>query len=173
MTRISQIFLLILVLPFSAVAGDETIGFSDDDPEMNAAMETARLYLDQFLDSFADYDGDGSAYGVKVAMPVGDEASDDYSVEVIWVSPFRVLSDGSFVGFLANEPNYLPGLSFGSKVSFARNMIADWYIDVDGKVYGYYTIRVLLPYLDEQTQASVEASMYDGPLPPFFTPLEP
>lgn len=158
-----NIFIILMFLTLAA--GDEVILTDPDDPEMTAAVATAQENLSQFLVEYTKHKGDATDYGVKVAFPVN---ADDTEYEVIWVTYFDQIDTDNFVGRLSNAPNFMPGFYFDSDVSFTRDMIQDWYIFEDGKVYGYFTVRVLLPQLDKDTAVQVIQSIHDSPLPPRF-----
>lgn len=148
-----------------AQAGDKVVGFSESDPEMNAAIEAAISTLDQF---FVHYDRaeDQSNFGLKVAFDV--DTGGDYTSEIIWINPVMRISGTEFTGLLANEPNWMDGVHFGDQANFTKDMIADWYIREDGKAYGYYTIRVLVDRIDEDQASQIRAVMQDEILPPYF-----
>ena len=160
--------ILVLIFVMAATfgqAGDEIVVTDADDPEMAAAVTMAQENLDKFLADYAKYKGQPTDYGVKVAFPVKEK---DTNAEVIWVTYFDQIDVNHFVGRLSNEPNFMPGLHLDSDVSFTRDMIQDWYILEDGKVYGYFTVRVLLPQLNETTADEVRRSMHENPLPARF-----
>jgi uncharacterized protein YegJ (DUF2314 family) len=66
----------------------------------------------------------------------------DGGVEHIWVN---VVSHSGMAakGTLANDPDDLGDLKFGSAVVVDEAKITDWTYDKDGKTYGGYSIRVL------------------------------
>ncbi len=149
--------------PLVALAGqgDPTIDYDKLDVRMNAAQDEARSHLDQFFANVLDANGIGQqGSGLKVAFPIGEE-----SYEVIWVSPFG-MKDGQLVGILANEPREMDGHAAGDRVMFDRDQVRDWYFfGADGKMYGSYTTRVMLPDMPEDTAAQVSEMLSDAPLP--------
>ena len=162
-----NLFSILVFVMFTTLAhaGDEVIVTDPDDPGMIAAVEMARDKLTEFLADYATYKGRATDYGVKVAFPVKRGGNE---FEVIWVTFFDQIDDTHFVGRLSNEPNFMPGLHLDSDVRFTLDMIQDWYILEGGKVYGYFTVRVLLPEMNEKTADEVRRSMHDNPLPPRF-----
>lgn len=155
------LFTLAATLP--ARAQDEVIAFSDSDPAMNAAIETARSHLGEVLTATINDFGVGHpALSLKVAFPV--EAA-DMDTEVIWISDISLAQEG-MAGKLANEPVNMPGLHFGDEVRFEQSMIYDWGLaGPDGKILGHYTTRVLLDGLPQDQAAPIRAQLADDPLP--------
>lgn len=119
--------------------GDEkVIGYSTSDAEMNAAIETAKRTLNEFITKFKSDKSGKAIYIVKVALPTSSG-----SREHIWVDNLS-FQGGRFRGNLANDPIDLPGLKLGSKVEFAPADVTDWAIHrEDGQVEGGFTIKVL------------------------------
>lgn len=148
------------LLPLCALAGDDVIGFGQTDPVMQEAIADARTSLPQFLANSLGSNGqsvDGA--GLKVEFETGDNES-----EVIWIVPFAPRGDG-FVGILANEPNHMPGQHAGDMVEFSEDQISDWTYSANGKLYGNYTTRVMLPQLDDATRTQLEQMMSQNPVP--------
>lgn len=157
--------LIFLLLATAVQAGDEVIVTDPNDPEMIAAVTIAQNHLSDFLADYAKHKGDATDYGVKVSFPIKGSETDS---EVIWVTFFDQIDVDNFVGRLSNEPNFMSGFHLDSEVTFTQDMIQDWYIYENGKVYGYFTVRILLPQLDETTAEQVRQSMHDNPLPERF-----
>ncbi len=165
MMRNLIVFVILWLMALPGIAGDLVIETDSNDPDMSAAIETAITYLPQFLDRYDRHKGEPADFGVKVEFPVDNAAT---TAEVIWVTYFDRLEDGSFVGRLSNEPNYMPGFHLGSNVRFAEDMIVDWYINENGKVFGYFTVRVLLPKLSPEKADSIMSTLHDNPVPDDF-----
>ncbi len=141
--------------------GDPVVSFANDDPTMNQAQSEAISHLDQFMSLVMQNNGvaRGDA-AIKVAMPT-DGAGD----EVIWVTPFAI-HNGAFLGRLANEPQALPKYRAGDTVHFIREQVRDWsFMGPEGKIYGSYTTRALLPHLDPNQAAEIALLLSDNPLP--------
>lgn len=144
-------------------AGDDTVGFDLDDDVINAAKAEAKNSFPLFLGQATDADGVsvGNA-AVKVAFEIKPP---EPGLEVIWVAPFVAYDANTFAGLLANEPNDMPGLSAGDAVRFTADMVADWsWTGPDGKLYGNYTTRVMLPQLGASADALRER-LADSPVP--------
>ena len=146
-----------------ALAGDEMTQFSDEDPKMNAAIAEARKTLPQFLNyAFANGNKAASNTSLKVAFPTKTNGA-----EIIWVEALQRKTASSFQGQLANAPNWLPGKTRGSSVSFTTDQIRDWNV-VDpstGKLFGNYTTRVMLPHLAADQRRQIKAILTSKPLP--------
>ncbi len=143
-------------------AGDKTVEYSATNVAMQAAQNDAMASLENFLDHALNDDGNGApSAALKVALPVGDGGN-----EVIWVSPFRMVT-GELQGVLVNQPNELPGLTLGDTVAFSRNQVRDWSIwGDDGRLYGNYTTRVMLPSISTDRAEELLAILSEEPLPP-------
>ena len=158
------------VLPFGGLqAQDPIIQFSDDDPEMQAAMAEAVRTLPRFLVDALGPDGVSlEGIAVKVSL-VSDRTVPGMTDEIIWVAPFARL-DGGFAGLLANEPQALGGLKAGDRVDFNQSQIVDWsFAGPDGKLYGNFTTRVMLPHLSPADRASLTEALSETAVPDFWT----
>ncbi len=146
--------------PAAAFAGDPVVQFETENAEMNTAIGSALDSMDAFLSHVLDSQGnaaDGAL--VKVALETS------YGHENIWVDQFTVASGGGMTGKLANEPNDLPGKHFGDTVKFDRASLRDWSVFLDGKLYGNFTTRVMLPHLDPDSRAQLEQVLSATPVP--------
>jgi uncharacterized protein YegJ (DUF2314 family) len=133
--------LLALLLATPVVAQDPVTNYADNDAAMNEAIAEAQATLPLFLANAVDAKGD-SLYGtgVKVAIPTVQRVG----FEHIWVTPFRLQQDGTFLGQLANQPNDLGLLFEGAQVEFTQAQISDWSMSTfSGQMYGNYTSRVM------------------------------
>jgi uncharacterized protein YegJ (DUF2314 family) len=142
----------------AAQAGDPMIDFGSDDPVMNAAIAEARENLPYFLDIAAGADLSQGGFLVKQAVPVGGD-----SYEHIWVMVESV--DGETLdGYYANEPNDFDA-SAGDPVTVAMGEISDWsFYDAQGLMKGNYTTRVMIPELDAETAAQLDAMLSPCPV---------
>ena len=161
--------LLLLALTPVARAQDPIIQFAGDDPEMQAAMQEAVRSLPRFLSEALGADGvsrDGMA--IKVELQA-DGSVAGMTEEIIWVAPFARI-DGGFAGLLANEPQALGGLKAGDRVDFSQEQIVDWsFPGPDGKVYGNFTTRVMLPHLSDDERATLTEALSELAVPDFWT----
>jgi uncharacterized protein YegJ (DUF2314 family) len=111
------------------------INVEDDDPEMIAAIQTARNTFGFFESNWESMESD--AYSVKFALPTHDG-----QLEHIWFTPTSVQGD-QITGVCANDPEKIPGLKIGDTRTVTRDDLSDWMIVVGNKCFGGYTIRVL------------------------------
>ncbi len=160
MKHFLAVFAFALLTPIAGLAGDDVVQFGQQDPEMQAAIAEARVSLPQFLANTKGPDGQSvQGAGLKVEF----NAETDQS-EVIWIVPFAERGEG-FVGILANEPTAMPGQHAGDMVEFTEAQIADWTYSADGKLYGNYTTRVMLPHVDEATRTQLNQVLAENPVP--------
>ena len=139
----------------SAGPGDEIVQYEAQDAVMNAAIAEAKASLPAFLTRL-DAGDIGPGDSLKVGFPV------DNGHEHIWVNQIARKGD-ELTGVLANEPNWMPGLHQGSPVTFAPDLVSDWSYEKDGKLWGNYTTRVMLPSLPPEDAAAVKANLSDTP----------
>jgi uncharacterized protein YegJ (DUF2314 family) len=149
----------LLAQPAFAQQGDEVVQFDSEDAAMNAAIEEARSTLPQFFGDFnAAPASQRDGFMLKVGMPV------EGGHEHIWVGSLH-RENGQLIGELANEPNWMPGLHAGSRVVVDEALISDWAIIASEGMYGSYTTRVMLPYLEPNEAAQVRAMLTRSPTP--------
>lgn len=160
---------LVLLFGSLAQAQDDIILYSEHDGTMNEAIAEARatfpLFMAQYYNDSEETGAFLGAFSVKVEFLMSDGVTD----EVIWVSPFIETDDG-FFGLLANEPNDLPGLQYGSEVNFMFAQISDWSYRRDGRAFGNYTTRVMIADMDKETAQQVRDYISAAPLPAEWAP---
>jgi uncharacterized protein YegJ (DUF2314 family) len=115
---------------------DEITPVAPGDPQIAAATEQARATLPMFWSKYDSQEPGVDHFRIKTPMrtPHG-------GVEHIWVD---VVSHSKLAakGTLANDPDDLGDLKFGSAVVVDEANITDWSYDRGGKTYGGYSIRV-------------------------------
>ena len=133
--------------------GDPFVAYEPNDPEMNAAIKSARATLDTFLAS-PEFELDTAA--LKAALP------HDNGAEHIFMLDVR--RDGDlFEGTIGNAPVYLPGLRQGDRHRFGYDQISDWTYSTGGKIHGGYTVRAMLSRLPQAEADALAARL--APLP--------
>lgn len=139
---------------------DPIVEFAEEDAAMNAAIASARETYPQFLAAFrAAPARDSGNFMVKVGM-----ATSDGGEEHIWVS--NLSRDGQrLFGDLANEPQDLPGLHLGSRVEIDHTLVSDWAMTTAEGMYGSYTTRVMLPFIDPHEAAQLRSILTPSPVP--------
>ena len=135
--------------------GDDTVRFQERDAVMNAAVEAAQNSLPEFLDRL-----DAGDILPTDTLKVGFTVDGGY--EHIWINQVARKGD-QLSGVLVNEPNRVPGLHQGSPVTFSVDSVSDWAYQKDGKRWGGYTTRAMLPYLAPERAAEIRANLSDTP----------
>jgi uncharacterized protein YegJ (DUF2314 family) len=60
----------------------------------------------------------------------------------------------------------MDGLNAGDAVAFTTDMVRDWSItEANGRMWGNYTTRVIVPQLDAETAAALGAMLSPDPVP--------
>ena len=164
---------LLCFFVFAAIplrAQDQVIPYSEKNHSMNDAIAHAQQTLPLFFAQYyEDYEDSGeflALFSVKVEMTT----SDGIGSEHIWVSPFVRTSENEFFGLLANEPEDLKNLSYGSEVTFTVDQISDWSYSRDDRAFGNFTTRVMLPDLSPEMAAQVRGFLSAEPLPADWQP---
>jgi uncharacterized protein (TIGR03067 family) len=99
--------------------------------------------VDSFIAALMNPRPNQKAFSVKVAIKDGEKT------EHLWLVPVRY-QNGSFVGRINNEPQYVKTVSFDDEITVAKDQISDWIYAEDKKIMGGYTARVLLGARDTQ-----------------------
>jgi uncharacterized protein YegJ (DUF2314 family) len=162
MSNLRALFAALALLTLAACEPqhDPIVDFAADDAAMNAAENEAKQTLPIFWRLFDSGDPARTDFMVKVAMK--DARGGD---EHIWVDSLQ-RRDGAVIGRLANEPRALTGLSYGSEVTVNPALISDWAYAYQGKLYGNYTTRAMLPHLSDRERAETEVMLSATPLEP-------
>ena len=109
---------------------------SDEDPEMNSAMEQARESVTTFITSLQNPGQNQTYFSVKAKIVDGEHT------EHIWL--YDVTYDGNqFLGKIGNRPLNVKNVSLGDEIALVPAEISDWMIVEDNKLVGGYTLRVL------------------------------
>lgn len=128
---------------------DDTIPFSSEDAQMEAAIDHAKSTIKQFFDAFCNPAVQQTGFLLKVVFDEGDER------EHIWLADLD-FSGGLPSGVIANESS-LPGLQFMQRVEFEPSHISDWmYVD-DGRLVGGYTTRVIRDRMSAEQRMEFDA----------------
>ena len=111
------------------------VGVDSDDERMNLAMAKAKETFSKFEQNWTKPGLDSAS--IKVAMETNSDG-----LEHIWFTPTKIEGD-QITATCSNQPENIPGLSFGDVRTIDRSKISDWMIMEGSKCYGGYTIRVL------------------------------
>lgn len=129
------------------------VAYEGHSAAMTAAIAAARKTLPNAIEAATRRGDISPALSLKVTFQVSTGR------EHIWVDSIRRTADG-FAGILANEPRYLAGKRMGSSVDFSRDSIIDWSLTgADGRWFGQYTTRVMLPDLPPDEVRRIEARL--------------
>ena len=126
-----------------------------------SAEGEARVHLSKFLDFALDKKGRARPNAaLKIVLDgYGGDA------ETIWVTPFAK-RDGRYVGLLANEPKSNDAKHVGDPIAFDPAQVRDWYFfGDDGKMYGSYTTRAMLPEMAPKTARQITQILSAKPAP--------
>ena len=147
--------------PAQAGASDPVLAGAARHAALTAAETQARAHLAKFLDIALDDRGmarDNAA--IKIVL-----TADGTREETVWVAPFGLL-DGRYVGLLVNEPKAMDTKHIGDAVAFDESQVRDWYFfGDDGKMYGSYTTRALLPTMSPKSARQITRILAPTPVP--------
>lgn len=120
------------------------IAVAPDDPRMLAAVAEARGRWEEFVTTFEKREDSGNEFFVKSPFSENDVT------EFMWLK-VEALENGRIFGVLGNDPNELPSLREGSRVTAKAEELNDWIIQPPtGDFIGGFTIHVLSEQVDEE-----------------------
>lgn len=149
----------------SSIAPDpaeQIVNVSNDDLEMNAAIQRAQETLPLFIEAYqtSSYADDHFTIKVKFPYGTGDAA------EHMWITDLTVTEKG-FTGILGNEPEYIHDLQMGDTVDVKLENVTDWMILRDGQMLGGFSVHLLRSRMSETEQKQFDEQMG------FTIPAEP
>lgn len=128
------------------------VRFSNDDPEMRAAIDSARATVGFFLKRFADPPPSQTYASVKLRF--GDSTLGEH----IWLDSVRF--DGHLLhGQLNEDAVAFPDLKAGQWVSGTPDEISDWMIVDDGILCGGFTTRVVSERMSDAERAESDSAL--------------
>lgn len=122
------------------------------DHEMSAAMTRAKNEFPRILKHYQA--GELKDLGLKVAI------RDDGKVEHFWLSNARI-EHGKLVGNIEGPVKSVTNVKDGELVKVDFPDLSDWSHMKEGKLYGAYTLRVLLPTMNPTHAAQIRAVLAD------------
>ena len=125
---------------------------ANTDNEMNAAMTRAKSEFPKILKHYQA--GELKDLGLKVAI------RDDGKVEHFWLSNARI-EHGKLVGNIEGPVGSVSNVKDGELVKVDFPELSDWSHMNGGKLYGAYTLRVLLPTMNPVHAAKIRAVLAD------------
>lgn len=159
MKRLLQILGLMVTPILGFLTGcsnrDRTLDIGADDPEMAAAIAKARDTLPQYWQLFEHPEHGETDFSLKVAI------SDKHGTEHFWVvDPER--KNGMIFGTIDNDPDLVRSIKLGDRIQVDERDISDWGYVRDGKMYGKYTLRVLMKHMPAK-EADIYRKMLADP----------
>jgi len=137
---------------------DPVVYFAPDDKAMNAAMAEAKTTLSHFWLLLGSDEIVAETGSVKIAFPVKGGGK-----EYMWVGELR-RDKGVIRGVLNNTPEMDVGVREGDAVVVKPEDVVDWIYVRNGKMYGGYTIRVMLKDLPPARAQEMDELLSDRPL---------
>ena len=134
----------------SSGSDDKVTMVDKDDPDMLAAFAKARSETDNFIAVMNA--GTGESYSVKVAV------TDNVQTEYFWLDNLTY-ANGVFSGTIDNDPDLVKNVKMGQHIDVKKEDIFDWLYMKDGKMYGNYTVRVLLPKMSKEDADKIRAML--------------
>lgn len=132
---------------FSPGPAEEVVTVSEDDQEMNSAIERAQETLPLFVDAMQSPAHATDLFTIKAKFPYGTGEA----AEHMWVSDLTVTEEG-FKGILGNEPEYVKDLQMGDAVDVKQENVTDWMILHDGQMLGGFSVHLLRSRMSETEQ---------------------
>jgi uncharacterized protein YegJ (DUF2314 family) len=123
--------------------------------DLAEATAEARRTMPGFWSRFES--GAADQFQVKAGLSTPHGA-----VEHVWVEPTG-WQDGKLIGRLLTPPADLDDLFLGSEILVDPERLSDWAYFREGKLYGAFTQRALLPQLDRGSRRQLEAVLAPNP----------
>ena len=122
--------------------GDEPIiySLSDDDKEMNLAIELSNESLDEFDEALKFSENEN--FALKIRYDLNNKS------EHIWAVDIEKIGNDYF-GIIDNLPNSETNIKLNDKVKIEKDKISDWMFSKNGKLFGGFTIKVLRNRMSE------------------------
>lgn len=130
----------------------DVVYYDDSDDLMNRGIAKAKATYAEFLTALEAKDPASTGFSVKKPFEARE------GKEHLWISD--VAWDGKkFTGTVGNEPVNVPGLALGQAVEVKPEELSDWMYILDGKLYGGYTIRVMMGEYPPEERKAIEQQM--------------
>ena len=164
MKRVPLYLLLLILLANLALIGcslnsssDGIVNVPSDDVEMNKAISDANQSLSHFWSVYeSPKNGEGEfALKVRIEDKLGN-------VEHFWTTDIKK-DNGKILGVIDNDPEYVKTVEFGQEIEIPEKDISDWTYVKNEKIYGGFTIRVLLDRISKQEAEQIRSQLSDKP----------
>jgi uncharacterized protein YegJ (DUF2314 family) len=132
-----------------AMNSDSTVAVRADDPEMAAAIATARQTIGQFVDALTHPKAGQRSFLVKIAFSKGDQ------VEHLWIADLEFHGPKP-TGVIADTPTR-SDLKFMERVEIDISQLSDWMYVENGKLVGGFTTRLLRKRMSPADKKEMDA----------------
>ena len=141
--------------PWASPSGEPMcVVISSDDEERKAAHRMASETIDDFINHIAVGDGRLCSFKLHFRDPELEE-DELFYWWLDWAAYYP--ADGHFSGVFSELPDCLKSYyHIGQRLHALREDIFDWRVNLDGRLYGGFTIRV-----DRKTIPSDQLKAYD------------
>jgi len=122
--------------------GDEPIiySLSDDDKEMNLAIELSNESLDEFDEALKFSENEN--FALKIRYDLNNKSEHIWAVDI-------EKNGNDYFGIIDNLPNSETSIKLNDKVKIEKDKISDWMFSKNGKLFGGFTIKVLRNRMSE------------------------
>ncbi len=135
---------------------EKTTFVSEDDREMNQAIETARSRLNEFWAMHDNPKNGESDFMLKVKI------TDKNGVEHFWCTDLKK-ENKKITGLIGNDPEIVKSVQFQDKITINENDITDWAYLKNGRMYGNFTVRALFKTMTKEELSEVKEFLSDNP----------
>ena len=150
----SLILCLLLSLLSACSKRDKVINVEGDDPEMVAAIATARKTLPHFWQVYEKPVRGETNFALKVKI------TDKQGTEYFWATEIE-RRDGKIVGTINNDPNIVKSVKLGDRMEIPEADISDWLYMRDDKMIGNQTVKPLFKQMPADEVKQLKAMMAD------------
>ncbi len=123
---------------------------SDNDEEVNNAIDLARKNLKEFDSAFKIRSYDAGTIALKIKFPT------KIGYEHIWVTQIHSKL-GSYNGVIDNLPENAKDVKLGNRIKIDKDDITDWMFGRNGKLVGGYTLRAFRNRLTKHEKKDFDA----------------
>lgn len=124
---------------------------TDDDKEMNQAINEAKLKLSEFEKNLVSNNFDTSTFALKLRFPT------ETGAEHIWATSIQLVG-GEYYGIVDNVPNLATQVKLGARIKLNRDNITDWMYAENGVLRGGFTIRLIRRRMNDQEKQQFDSN---------------
>jgi uncharacterized protein YegJ (DUF2314 family) len=134
------------------VISDNVVSYTTANEGLKAARQKARDTLPRFVSLMKS--------GMKATFTVKFPLTQNGHTEHIWLQVADV-TDGAFVGLLANEPVNGTKYKLGQPMTVAKADVEDWMVRTGNEIYGGYIVRFQLKDMPKPQAERLAAMLRD------------